>query len=143
MTLARILALKGSDVVTASPRRTMGDIVKLLAEKRVGAVIIADADGYIAGIISERDVVRTLAQRGADVLADAVSEHMTRAVVTASADETVDEIMDRMTEGKFRHVPIVDGRRLVGMISIGDLVKHRMAMAEAEASAMRDYIATA
>jgi len=143
MTVARILAFKGPEVFTASPHRTMAEIVALLAEKRIGTVVIAGADGGISGIISERDVVRSLAARGADVLADPVSMHMTRKVVTATADETIEEIMDRMTEGKFRHVPVVEGRRLVGIVSIGDVVKHRMAMAEAEASAMRDYIATA
>lgn len=143
MTVARILALKGYDVVTAAPHRTMGEIVAMLAEKRIGTVVVANADGGIAGIVSERDVVKALAAHGAGMLSDPVSAYMTRAVVTVGSDETVEDVMDRMTEGKFRHIPVVDGRRLAGIVSIGDVVKHRIAVVEAEASAMRDYIATA
>lgn len=143
MTVARILALKGADVVTAAPHRLMVDIVRLLADRRIGTVVIAGADGAISGIISERDVVRALSTHGAAALEEPVSAYMTRKVVTVGAEETIEEVMDRMTEGKFRHVPVVDGRRIVGIVSIGDVVKHRMAVVEAEASAMRDYIATA
>ncbi len=141
--VARILAAKGFEVFTAAPHRTMGEVVTMLAERRIGTIIVCGADGSIAGIISERDVVRALAKNGAAMLNDPVSAYMTRDVVTGSLDDTVDEMMDRMTAGKFRHVPILDGRRLVGLVSIGDVVKHRLADAEAEASAMRDYIATA
>lgn len=143
MTVARILAVKGSDVVTAAPHRTMGEIVALLAEKRVGAVVVTDAQAGIAGIVSERDIVKALGAHGAGMLSDPVSAYMTRAVVTAVGADTVEDIMNRMTEGKFRHMPVLDGRMLCGIISIGDVVKHRIAMVEAEASAMRDYIATA
>ncbi|GLK67936.1 CBS domain-containing protein [Hansschlegelia plantiphila] len=143
MRVRAILEAKGHAVVTAAPSATVTELVDVLARKSIGAVVIDDGEGGLAGIMTERDVVRALAAHGPSALDRPVADFMTRDVVTAGFEETVDEIMDRMTNGKFRHVPIMDGVRLAGMVSIGDVVKCRMELIEAEASAMRDYIATA
>jgi CBS domain-containing protein len=143
MTVGIILARKGREVVTIDLTATLGDAVRLLAEKRIGAALILGADHRIAGIISERDVVRALAEEGATALDLPVSRTMTRKVETCNEGEAVSSIMERMTDGKFRHMPVVDQGRLVGMISIGDVVKHRVHEMERESRAMRDYIMTA
>lgn len=143
MRVRGILSTKGSNVVMVTPETLVSDVVRTLAEKRIGAVVVDDRDGGVAGIMTERDVVRALASHGCEALEKPVSAFMTREVVTAGLDDTTEEIMGRMTRGKFRHVPIMDGDHLAGMISIGDVVKYRMDQIEAEASAMRDYIATA
>jgi CBS domain-containing protein len=143
MTVSVILAHKGRDVVTIDPAENLAQAIKLLAEKRIGAAIVLGADRRIAGIISERDIVRALADRGAAVLGEPVSGTMTRKVVTCNENETVASIMERMTAGKFRHVPVVDQGRLVGVVSIGDIVKHRVHEMERDSVAMRDYIMTA
>ncbi len=143
MTVSIILAGKGREVVTIEPNANLAEAVNLLAEKRIGAALILGADRRIAGIISERDIVRSLAERGAAVLGEPVSRTMTRKVETCTASETVANIMERMTAGKFRHMPVVDQGRLVGVVSIGDIVKHRLHEMESESVAMRDYIMTA
>jgi CBS domain-containing protein len=143
MTVGIILARKGREVVTIDLTATLGEAVRLLAEKRIGAALILGADHRIAGIISERDVVRAMAEGGAAALNLPVSRTMTRKVETCNEGEAVSSIMERMTDGKFRHMPVVDQGRLVGMISIGDVVKHRVHEMERESRAMRDYIATA
>jgi CBS domain-containing protein len=143
MNVSTILAGKGREVVTIEPNAGLADAVHLLAEKRIGAALILGAGRHIAGIISERDVVRALAERGAAALDEPVSRTMTRKVVTCNESETVASIMERMTAGKFRHMPVVDQGRLVGMVSIGDIVKHRVQEMEHESVAMRDYIMTA
>lgn len=143
MTVSVILARKGRNVVTVSPDETLEQVVKLLTDRGIGAVVVTVGEGAIAGILSERDVVRALARSGATVLSEPVSAFMTRKVETATPAATVNEVMERMTTGKFRHVPIVEHGKLTGILSIGDVVKHRLAEIEADASAMRDYIATA
>lgn len=143
MIVRHILDQKGREVTTAAPTATTGEIVRILTEKRIGGVVITGAGDRIVGIVSERDIVRALARGGAAILDEPVSTIMTRTVVTCTADETMNEIMRRMTEGKFRHVPVVEGESLVGIISIGDAVKHRLGELEAEANAMRDYIVMA
>ena len=143
MTVSVILAHKGRDVVTIDPAESLAQAIRLLAEKRIGAAIVLGADRRIAGIISERDIVRALAARGAAVLDEPISGTMTRKVVTCNENETVASIMERITAGKFRHVPVVDQGRLVGLVSIGDIVKHRVYEMERESVAMRDYIMTA
>lgn len=142
MTVSVILARKGRDVVTVAPDETLATVAQVLNDRGIGAVIVTVGDG-IAGIFSERDVVRALARNGASVLSEPVSVYMTRKVETATPAATVNEVMERMTRGKFRHVPIVEHGKLAGILSIGDVVKHRLAEIEADASAMRDYIATA
>jgi CBS domain-containing protein len=143
MTVGIILAGKGREIFTIDPSATLGEAVRLLAEKRIGAAPILGADRRIAGIISERDVVRALAERGAAALHEPVSRTMTRKVETCGEGETVTNLMERMTAGKFRHMPVVDQGRLVGVVSIGDIVKHRVQEMERESVAMRDYIMTA
>ena len=142
MTVSTILAGKGREVISVEPSASLADAVRLLASKRIGAALILGADRRIAGIISERDIVRVLA-RGPSALDEPVSRTMTRKVETCNATETVSSIMERMTAGKFRHVPVVDRGRVVGIVSIGDIVKHRLHEMERESEAMRDYIATA
>jgi CBS domain-containing protein len=143
MTVSIILAGKGREVVTIQPNDSLACAVKVLADRRIGAALILGADRRIAGILSERDIVRALAERGPAALDEPVSQTMTRKVSTCNESETVSQIMERMTEGKFRHVPVVDQGRLVGIVSIGDVVKHRLGEMERESAAMRDYILTA
>ena len=143
MTVARILASKGRDVVTMQPHNTLRDVIDALAAKHIGALIIADPDGTMHGIVSERDVVRALANHGADALEDPVSNYMTKSVVTATEDETVLEVVGKMSKGRFRHMPVVVDDKLVGIVSVGDAIKFRLAQMEEEQSALREYIATA
>jgi len=143
MTVSIILAGKGREVVTIEPSASLAEAARLLAEKRIGAALILGADSRLAGIISERDIVRALAARGADALREPVSQSMTRKVETCSEGEVVVNIMERMTVGKFRHMPVVDQGRVVGILSIGDIVKHRLGEMERDSAAMRDYIMTA
>ena len=140
MHVAAILKEKGRAVETVAAEVTLGEIVKRLAARRIGAVIVEGTRGEVRGIVSERDIVRVLAEHGPEVLAWPASKVMTRNVVTARESDTIDELMSRMTEGRFRHLPVVEDGRLVGIVSIGDVVKHRVAEVELEASAMRDYI---
>jgi CBS domain-containing protein len=143
MTVSIILAGKGRDVVTIEPHATVAAAIDLLAQKRIGAVLILGADRRISGILTERDIVRVLAERGAAALDDSVGAAMTRRVFACHENETIASIMERMTEGKFRHVPVIDQGRLVGIVSIGDVVKHRLQEMERDSAAMRDYILTA
>jgi CBS domain-containing protein len=143
MTVSIILAHKGRDVTTIDPAQSLGDAIKLLADKRIGAALVLGADRRIAGIVTERDIVRALADRGAAILDEPVSRAMTRKVETCNEGESVASIMERMTAGKFRHLPVIDQGRLVGLVSIGDIVKHRVDEMERESVAMRDYIMTA
>jgi CBS domain-containing protein len=143
MTVSTILAAKGRDVVTIEPGASLKSAVALLAEKRIGAVLVLGADNRIVGILSERDIVRAIAERGAGAFEEPVSGSMTRRVSTCTENETIASLMERMTEGKFRHLPVVDQSRLVGIVSIGDVVKHRLREMERDSAAMRDYIQTA
>jgi len=142
MTVKAILSRKGTDIVSIEPGATLAQAAKLLAERRIGAVLVL-GDGRVAGILSERDIVRALAERGGAVLSERVDQVMTRKVFTCSETDTVAQIMDQMTAGKFRHVPVVDDGRLTGIISIGDVVKYRLHEIENESNALREYILTA
>jgi CBS domain-containing protein len=143
MTVKAILSRKGRDVVTIAPTDQLSHAVKLLAEKRIGAVIVTGPDNHVAGILSERDIVRALGERGPAVLDENIASVMTRKVTTCTESDTIAVIMERMTTGKFRHVPVVEQGRLSGVISIGDVVKYRIEDVEHEADALREYIATA
>jgi len=143
MTVSTVLADKGRNVITIDPSASLADAAQLLTEMRIGAVLILGAEQRVVGIISERDIVRALAERGAAVLTEPVSQSMTRKVETCNESEPISNIMERMTDGKFRHVPVVDQGRLVGIISIGDVVKHRLHEMESESTAMREYILSA
>jgi CBS domain-containing protein len=143
MTVARILDDKGCDVFTTQPHRTLKEVVELLASKGVGAVVVSDASQSVLGIISERDVVRVLGRQGASALEDPVSRHMTPKVITVTRDDTIEHVMQTMTDGRFRHVPVVQDGRLIGIISIGDVVKRHVNALDSERQALREYIATA
>jgi CBS domain-containing protein len=140
MTVSTILATKGHDVITSQPHRTMHEVAKVLAERRIGAVMVTGADGSLKGILSERDIVRAVARNGSNALNDPVSQHMTANVVTCEEGDLILDVMEQMTRGRFRHVPVVKAGKLVGMISIGDVVKQRIAETEAESQSLRDYI---
>jgi len=143
MIVKTILAAKGSDVVVVEPHMTLMEAARVMTENRVGAVVILGTERRIVGILSERDIVRALARRGATALDETVSQVMTREVMTCTGDETNARVMSRMTEGRFRHLPVVKGNRLIGIVSIGDVVKHRVEEIENESKALRDYIRTA
>ncbi len=142
MLIAHVIRDKGAVVHTLADSATLEEAARELNEKRVGALVVMDAEGAISGVFSERDLVREVARRGADALASTVGSAMSREVITASRDETIDECLARMTDRRVRHLPVVEEVRLVGIVSIGDLVKHRIAVAEAEAAAMQAYIST-
>lgn len=143
MTVARILAEKGTAVTTVPPHRTIDEAIHLLAEKRIGAVIVSDADATLLGILSERDVMRALAEAGAAAFDAPVSRYMTAKVTTCTRTTTIEEVMELMTDGRFRHLPVIEDGHLAGVISIGDVVKRRIAAVEADYQAMRDYITLA
>ncbi len=142
MHVASILKVKGQAVETVRVDATLMAAAKRLSSKRIGAVVVTDKSGHIAGIVSERDIVHTLAKEGVASLDWPVSEIMTRDVLTCTAGDTIDELMSRMTARRCRHLPVVSDGALAGIISIGDVVKHHIAEVEMEATAMRDYIAT-
>jgi CBS domain-containing protein len=141
MNVGQILKRKGRDVLTTAPHNLLRDAAKALGERRVGAVVVADAAGRVLGILSERDIVRAIGAGGSDALTEAVSQHMTPNPTTVGEDTAVDELMQVMTTGRFRHLPVVVGERLVGIVSIGDVVKTRIAETIQEATNLRDYIA--
>ena len=143
MTVKSILSTKGGDLFSIEPTATLDNAVKLLAKHRIGALLVLGPDRRVIGILSERDIVRVLAEQGAEVLTKPLSQVMTRKVVTVGPTETVGGIMEQMTLGKFRHVPVVEQDQVVGIISIGDVVKHRLHEMEQESAALRDYIQTA
>ncbi len=143
MTVKAILSRKGDSVVTVEPSISLREVVRVLSEKRIGAVIVTDGDKHVIGMLSERDIVRTLAQQGPAALDERVETVMTRNVITCTEADKVSDIMERMTTGRFRHLPVLEGDRLAGVISIGDVVKYRLEEIEAESSALRDYILTA
>jgi CBS domain-containing protein len=143
MHVASILNDKGNAVVTMGPRSTVKEAIALMAQKRIGAVVVVGVERRVLGIFSERDVVRVLAQKGPEVMADELSRHMTSPVFTCTPLTSIDDIMHLMTTKKFRHVPVVENEALSGLVSIGDVVKFRLAEIETEHKAMRDYIASA
>jgi CBS domain-containing protein len=140
MLVKNILVGKRGDVVTIEPTANLTAAVKLLAERRIGAVVILGADNRIVGILSERDIVRVLAEHGPTVLNQPVGQVMTRDVKTCSEEDTIGGLMSRMTTGKFRHMPVVEQGKLIGIVSIGDVVKYRVEEIEHEAEALRDYV---
>lgn len=143
MTVAAILAHKGRDVLTVRKETPIADVVRLLGERRIGAVVVADDLQRVTGIVSERDIVRVLASRGAAGLEGEVATIMTQKVVTCADKDTLHEVMERMTHGRFRHLPVVEDGRLAGIVSIGDVVKARIEQVEREADEIRAYIAMA
>ena len=142
MLVSAILAEKGREVATAAPETPMMTIIENLSEKNIGAIVITDARQSVVGIISERDIVRALANNGASILDQSVSSFMTQSVVTCAEHESVHDLMAKMTSGRFRHLPVVADTRLAGIVSIGDVVKTRIAEVQREAEALRDYISS-
>ena len=143
MNVAFILSVKGRDVVTTQPYRTIAEVSRLLGSKGIGAVVVTGTDGDVLGIVSERDIVRAIAREGAAALEEPVSRFMTAKVVTARPESSVQHLMEQMTSGRFRHMPVVEHGRLAGLVSIGDVVKWHVEEIETEHRAMRDYIASA
>ena len=139
MTIGFIMQNHGTDIFTASPSDSVNDVTAKLAEKRIGALPVVE-DGRIVGIFSERDVIYGLAAHGPAMMDKKVGDVMTSPAITVTADTPILSALSLMTRRRIRHLPVADGDRLVGFVSIGDLVKHRIERIEAEASAMRDYI---
>jgi CBS domain-containing protein len=142
MTVRAILDAKGHHVQSVEPEAKLSSVIKILNERKIGAVLVMSR-GRIEGILSERDIVRVLGERGASMLDEPVSAVMTRRVVNCKQSDTVAAIMEMMTTGKFRHLPVIEGERVVGLISIGDIVKWRVQEYEHEQEALREYIKTA
>ena len=142
MLVSHILREKGRDVLAISPGATLAEAARVLTKHRIGALIVRDEDGGLSGIISERDVVRAVAEEGASALAFTVASRMTRDVATCAQTDTIEEIMETMTRCRFRHLPVVEEDSVIGIISIGDVVKMRIAEALREAQALKEYIAT-
>jgi CBS domain-containing protein len=140
MIVKNILAGKRGDVATIEPTADLAAAIKVLAERRIGAVVILGADRRIVGILSERDIVRALAEHGTAALNERVGQIMTRDVKTCTETDTIEGLMDRMTTGKFRHMPVVEREQLVGIVSIGDVVKCRVEEMAHETEALREYI---
>ena len=143
MNVEHILSEKGREVVTIAPQASLMDAARMLTERRIGAVVVADAGNPVLGILSERDIARAVAASGAGALNEPVSRYMTTKVVTCTTRSAINDLMEIMTRGKFRHVPVVEDGGLIGIVSIGDVVKYRVAEIESESRALRDYIATA
>jgi CBS domain-containing protein len=141
MTIRAILSSKGGEVLSIGSDARVADAVALLAEKRIGAVPVID-DGHVVGIFSERDVVYGIARNGAAALDARIGDVMTTPAMTVDPDSAVMSGLSLMTRRRIRHLPVVDCDRVVGFVSIGDLVKYRIEKIEAEAAAMRDYIAS-
>ncbi len=143
MTVKAILESKGHDVVTLGPNEKLSEAVRLLAERRIGALVVTNGDRKIVGIISERDIVRVIGRDGAVALEQPVRDVMTPKVNICNENHTVHEVMEIMTRGRFRHLPVEKDGQLDGIISIGDVVKRRIEDVEREADDIRSYIATA
>ena len=143
MNVAQILKQKGRDVLTTAPHQTLREVARALGRRRVGAIVVADASGAVLGVLSERDIVRAVGAHGGEALSEPVSRHMTANPTTVGEDADIDELMRLMTAGRFRHLPVVEGGRLVGIVSIGDIVKHHVDELHHERDSLREYIASA
>ena len=143
MTVKAILSSKGRTVITIEPTATLDDAIRTLTRHNIGALVVLGPEQRVIGVLSERDIVRALADQGAGVLKSPLAQIMTRNVSTCLEADKVGAVMEQMTNGKFRHVPVLEGGQLVGIISIGDVVKHRLKEMERDQEAMRDYIQTA
>lgn len=141
MSVSEILAQKGSDVVTVDVQWTVEDVVKCLAENKIGAAVVLDERDAVCGIVSERDIIRRIGVDGCDILKDSVSQCMTHKVVACDRSATIDEVMEKMTTGRFRHLPVLENGKLVGLVSIGDVVKRKIEQAERDADELKRYIA--
>jgi CBS domain-containing protein len=143
MTVALILKQKNPEVTAVAPHHTIGEVAKVLSRHRIGAVLVQDTASQVLGILSERDIVHALARHGAPALEMSAAQLMTRDIRTASPATTVPEAMQMMTDGRFRHLPVLECGRLVGMISIGDVVKARLSQQAHEVDSLMAYVAGA
>ena len=143
MHVSSVLRQKGADVASVGPDQTIAETAALLSERRIGAALVLAPPGDVLGVISERDIVRGIAANGQNCLTLTVRSLMTENVISCGPDDKLDDIMSMMTEHRIRHLPVMDGGRLAGIISIGDVVKNRVAEIEMESKAMREYIASA
>ena len=143
MNVEHILSEKGREVVTIGPDLTLKEAARILSDKRIGALVVSDSAHPVLGILSERDIVRAVAASGPAALDEPVSRYMTQKVVTCTSRSAINDLMETITTGKCRHVPIVDNSKLIGIVSTGDIVKFRVAEIESESQALREYIATA
>jgi len=141
MTVKQILDQKGHDVVTVSPTMGTEEAVRFLADNKIGAVVVTGAGGKIAGILSERDIVRAVGSKGAAALGMPISSIMTSKVTTCGQSHTINQVMELMTNGRFRHLPVEEDGKLIGIISIGDVVRRRIEDVEREAEEIKAYIA--
>lgn len=139
-TVANLLEKKGGDIVSVRPQETIAQAVELLRDKRIGAVVVTDAAGVLKGILSERDIVRKLAEVGPGTLSLTVADLMTREVVTCDPRERIIAVLQKMTDGRFRHMPVIDDGQMTGLVSIGDLVNYRLRELEYEALKMKQMI---
>ena len=141
MLISQVIKEKGDLVFTVSPGESLAEAAALLHQRQVGSAVVTGPDGAVVGMVSERDLVRMVALEGAAALQRPVSDAMTREVIFAGPDETVDALLARMTDRRVRHLPVVGEGRLLGLVSIGDLVKRKIAATEAEAEELKAYIA--
>ncbi len=141
MTIASIIHGKPHRLITVAPDESLQQAAEVLTRERIGALLVLKPNGDVAGILSERDIVKAVGVKGADVLARPVAELMTKEVTCCAPEDTVDEAMAIMTERRFRHLPVRHGGRIVGILSIGDVVKMKVEEAEAESQSLREYIA--
>ncbi|MEE9376169.1 MAG: CBS domain-containing protein [Rhizobiaceae bacterium] len=142
MSVAEILAQKGNDVITADSGDTLEAVSIILAEKKIGAVMVVDKKDDVCGICSERDIVRLIAKDGSAALGKKISDCMTKKIISCEESDTINQAMEKMTEGRFRHLPIMKNGKLVGIISIGDVVKRKIEQVERDAEELKRYIAT-
>jgi len=142
MQVSAVLGQKGDHVVTVSPSDSITDVAAVLSKNKIGAVLVRAEDGDVLGVLSERDIVRGVAQSGVDSLTKSAADLMTKDVITCGAEDTVNEVMATMTDHRIRHVPVMRDGALAGVISIGDVVKNHLAEIERERQALRDYIST-
>ncbi len=140
MLVNQLLNAKGRQVFTVAPDDSLTSIAALLHSRKVGAFIVTDRIGRVVGVVSERDIIRAVAVDGAEALSRPTSDYMTRDVIFALHGETVEVLLERMTDRRIRHLPVMDGARLIGIVSIGDLVKSKIAEAEHEAHTLKAYI---
>jgi CBS domain-containing protein len=140
MLIRQILSAKGREVVATRPEATIAEVVSLLKAKGIGAVVVTDDGGWLSGIISERDIARGLADHGTELMEMRVSQLMSVEVVTCTPEDGLEKLMQAMTDGRFRHLPVLEDGALAGIISIGDVVKHRLKELEDETHMLQDYI---
>ena len=143
MYVRNVLQHKGHDIISVAPDNSLQEVAKTLRENKIGAVLVCEKAGRMCGVLSERDIIIAIAKHGGVILEGKVAEFMTEGVYTCSLDDKIKTVMEQMTRRRVRHLPVVEDGNVVGMISIGDVVKQRMAETEAESEALKTYITTA